>query len=388
MGRIMVLRTILTAAGALALCSASAFADLAISGQDGKQVRAGDGLPMVPTPDSVAMIEFSSAKAPKVIGILNVCSTQMGPPSAIAVAPDYSFALATCPQKFGPDKKLVPENTVSVIGLDDPTKPKLLQTVQAGMGATGIYLDKKLRFALVTGTGDDTITLFTIKDRQLTQASQIKLEAKAEPRDVIIAPDGKTAYALRFGDGKVTRLAINGDQLSRVSDYAVGVNPDGGSLTHDGRYLIVNNFGGFSTTAKGSAATTVTDTRTGKVTYAVEVGALPEAVVLSPDGKTVALVIGNGSATVRNAANYNSVFGKLSLFSVGKGTLTHIADAQLGHACQGAVWSDDGKRLLVQCSVERDIRVFDFDGKALTERPEAALSMVSRPGAMVTAKTR
>ncbi|MEO7054209.1 MAG: YncE family protein, partial [Rhizomicrobium sp.] len=118
------------------------------------------------------------------------------------------------------------------------------------------------------------------------------------------------------------------------------------------------------------------------------VGALPEAVVLSPDGKYVALVIGNGSATVKTAANYNIVFGKLSLFKVGAGTLTHIADAQLGHACQGAVFSDDGKRLLVQCSVERDIRVFDFDGKALTERPEAALKMVSRPGAMVTSKTR
>src|ERR1700712_1875345 len=126
-------------ATALVLMPAAAFADLAISGQDGKQVRAGDGLPMVPTPDSVAMIEFSSAKAPKVIGSINVCSTQMGPPSAIAVSPDYSFVLATCPQKFGPDKKLMPENTVSVIGLDDPTKPKVLQTVQAGMGATGVY---------------------------------------------------------------------------------------------------------------------------------------------------------------------------------------------------------------------------------------------------------
>jgi len=383
----MALRTIL-AATVLIFTPVAAFADLAISGQDGKQVRAGDGLPMVPTPDSVATIEFSSAKAPKVIGILNVCSTQMGPPSAIAVAPDYSFALATCPQKFGPDKKLVPENTVSVIGLDDPTKPKLLQTVQAGMGATGIYLDKKVRFALVTGTGDDTITLFTIKDRELTQASQIKLEAKAEPRDVIIAPDGKTAYALRFGDAKVTKLAIKGDQLSRVADFDVGVQPDGGSISHDGRYLFVNNFGGAPTTTKGVGATTITDTRTGKITYAVEVGALPEAVVQSPDGKYVALVVGNGSATVRNAPNYNSVFGKLALFEVGKGTLGHIADAKLGHACQGVVFSDDGKRLLVQCSVERDIRVFDFDGKTLTERPEAALSMVSRPGAMVTAKTR
>jgi DNA-binding beta-propeller fold protein YncE len=381
------MRAILLAT-ALTLVPMAAFADLAISGQDGKQVRAGDGLPMKPTPDSISVISYSSSTAPKVIGTLGVCGTILGPPLAITMAPDYSFALATCPQKFGPDNKLVPENTVSVIGLDDPTRPRLLQTVQAGTGATGIFLNKKASMALVTGTGDDTITLFTIKDRQLTQTSQVKLEAKAEPRDVIIAPDGKTAYALRFGDAKVTKLAIKGDQLSRVTDFDVGVQPDGGSISHDGRYLFVNNFGGAPTTTKGVGATTITDTRTGKITYAVEVGALPEAVVQSPDGKYVAVVVGNGSATVRNAPNYNSVFGKLALFEAGKGSLSHIADAKLGHACQGVVFSDDGKRLLVQCSVERDIRVFDFDGKTLTERPEAALSMVSRPGAMVTAKTR
>jgi DNA-binding beta-propeller fold protein YncE len=375
-------------ATALILTPVAAFADLAISGQDGKQVRAGDGLPMVPTPDSVAAIEFSSTKAPKIIGILNVCSTQMGPPSALALAPDYSFVLATCPQKIGPDNKTSPENIVSVIGLDDPTHPKLLQTVHAGMGATGIYIDRKATIALVTGTGDDTITLFTIKDRQLTQTAQVKLEAKAEPRDVLIAPDGITAYALRFGDGKVTKLAIKGDQLSRVTDFDVGVQPDGGSISHDGRYLFVNNFGGAPTTTKGNGATTVTDTRTGKIVDAVEVGALPEDVVQSPDGKYIALVVGNGSATVKTAKNYDTVFGKLAIFRARQGKLEHVTDAKLGHACQGVVWSDDGKRLLVQCSVERDIRTFDFDGKALTERPEAALPMVSRPGVMVTDKTR
>jgi DNA-binding beta-propeller fold protein YncE len=312
----------------------------------------------------------------------------MGPPSALALAPDYSFVLATCPQKIGPDNKTSPENIVSVIGLDDPTHPKLLQTVHAGMGATGIYINRKATIALVTGTGDDTITLFTIKDRQLTQTAQVKLEAKAEPRDVLIAPDGTTAYALRFGDGKVTKLAIKGDQLSRVTDFDVGVQPDGGSISHDGRYLFVNNFGGAPTTTKGNGATTVTDTRTGKIVDAVEVGALPEDVVQSPDGKYVAVVVGNGSGTVKTAKNFDTVFGKLAVFKVGKGKLEHVTDGQLGHACQGAVWSDDGKRLLVQCSVERDIRTFDFDGKALTERPEAALPMVSRPGVMVTAKTR
>ena len=374
-------------ASALVLTPVAAFADLAISANDGKQVRAGDGLPMVPTKDSVAIIAFSSISAPKVIGTIGLCGTIMGPPSSVAVAKDYSFALVTCPQKIGPDGKNLPENKVNVIGLDDPTHPRLLQTVEAGVGATGIFLNRKGTVALVTGTGDDSITLFTIKDRTLTKGSDVKLDAKAEPRDVIIAPDGKTAYALRFGDAKVTKLSIDGDKLSRVADYGVGINPDGGTLTSDGRYLLNNNFGGMpGKTNKG--ATLVLDTKTGQVTDVQEVGALPEDIVLSPDNKFAAAVVGNGSATVRNAKNYDTVFGKLAIFKVGKGKLEPVTDAQLGHACQGAVWSDDGKRLLVQCSVERDIRTFDFDGKVLVPRPEMTLQFESRPGAIATAKTR
>ena len=35
----------------------------------------------------------------------------------------------------------------------------------------------------------------------------------------------------------------------------------------------------------------MTDTSNGKITYAVEVGALPEAAVLSPDGRHVAVLV-------------------------------------------------------------------------------------------------
>lgn len=382
----MALRTILLAT-ALALSPMAAFADLAISANDGKQVRAGDGLPMKPTPDSVSIIAFSSADKPVVIGDIKVCGTMIGPPVAVAVAPDYSFALSACPQTIDDANKLHPTDTVAVIGLDDPTHPRLLQTVHAGMGATGVFMNRKATIALVTGTADETITLFSIKDRQLTEKAQIKLEAKAEPRDVIMAPDGKTAWALRFGDGKVTKLTIDGDRLSRATDYAVGKQPDGGIVTADGRYLINNNFGGVpGHTDKG--ATSVLDTRTGQIVDVQEVGALPEHVVLSPDNKYLAVVVGNGSATVRNAPNYNSVFGKLVIFRLDKGKLIHVTDGQLGHACQGAVWSDDSKSLLVQCSVERDIEYFHFDGSALTKDDSATLKFESRPGAIVTAKTR
>jgi len=371
-------------ASALILAPVAASADLAVSGNDGKQVRAGDGLPMKPTPDSVSVISFSSGAAPKVIGNVAACGTILGPPLAVAVAPDYGFALTTCPQKVGADGKNVADNHVQVIGLDDPTKPKILQTVEAGAGATAVAISHKGDIALVTGVGDDSITLFTIKDRNLTQGSQVKLDAKAEPRAVFIARDGKTAWALRFGDGKATKLAIKGSALSRVADYDVGVQPDGGALTADGRILIINDFGGVKDkTDKG--ATVMLDTRSGKLIDVQEVGALPEHVAISPDGKFAAIVVGNGSATVRNAKNYDSVFGKLVIFDIAKGKLEHVSDTQLGHACQGAVWTADGKRLLVQCSVERDIRTYDFDGKAAVEKPELRLTFESRPGAMAVA---
>jgi DNA-binding beta-propeller fold protein YncE len=370
-------------ASALVLTPVAAFADLAVSGNDGKQVRAGDGLPMVPTPDSIAVISYSSADAPKVIGTLAVCGTILGPPLAITMAPDYSFALATCPQKIGADGKNVADDHVNVIGLEDPTHPRLLQTVEAGAGATAIAL--RGNTVLVTGVGDDSVTLFTVKDRTLTQGSQVKLEAKAEPRAVFIARDGKTAWALRFGDGKVTRLKIDGTALSRVADYDLGVQADGGALTADGRFLIANMFGGVpGKTDKG--ATVMFDTKANRLVDVQEVGALPEHVAISPDGKFAAIVVGNGSATVRNGKDYDTVFGKLVIFAIAKGRLEHVTDAALGHACQGAVWSADAKRLLVQCSVERDIRTLDFDGKTLTAHPEMTLKFESRPGAIATGR--
>ena len=369
-------------AGLVALGTASAaMADLAVSGNDGKQVRAGDGLPMTPTPDSISVIAFSSMSKPAVIGEIEACGTLLGPPVAIAVAADSSFALAACPQTLAADAKKVASNQVNVIGLDNPTRPALLQTVEAGEGATAVAINRAGTLALVTGVGDDTITLFAIKDRELTQLSQVKLDAKAEPRDVMFAPDGKTAWALRFGDGKATKLAVGKNTLTRVADYDAGTQPDGGSITADGRYLIVNAFGGVpGRTDKG--ATLMIDTRSGKITDVQEVGALPESVNIAPGDKYVAIVVGNGSATVLKAKNFNEVFGKLVIFRPVKDKLEHVTDAQLGHACQGAVWSADAKRILVQCSVERDIRTFDFDGKSAVEQPDLRLTFVSRPGAM------
>jgi hypothetical protein len=370
-------------AAALAFFAGAAHADLAISANDGKQVRDDKG----PTKDTVSVIAFGSGK-PMVIGTVEAPASMIGPPTALAVAPDYSFALVACGQKLGAGNKLSLDDVVSVIGLDDPTHPKLLQTVHSGAGAMGVSMNRKMTMAMVAASGEDAIYVYSIAGRQLTQVGKVQLEAKSEPRDVIIAPDGKSAYVVRWDDGKLTRLAISGTKVAVAGDIVTGVNTDGGAISNDGRYLFNTAFGGTPMSTAKVGAISTTDLKSFKQVAAAEVGNGTENLTLSGDGKYIAVTILNGSAGVRSAPNFATVTGKLKLYHVDGPKLSFVAEADSGHNCQGTTFSDDNKTVLMQCATEKEIEVFHFDGKALTRDMGATLTFDNRPGAIATNKTR
>src|ERR1700744_1360965 len=70
--------------------TACAGAQIAVSGNDGKQVRAGDDPPGM-RPDSVAVIDLNHYP-PKILGSVNAPASMIGPPDAVAVAADSSYA--------------------------------------------------------------------------------------------------------------------------------------------------------------------------------------------------------------------------------------------------------------------------------------------------------
>ena len=191
---------------------------------------------------------------------------------------------------------------------------------------------------------------------------------------------------VRFGDGKLSTLAIDKTEVRRAGEITVGINPDGAVISRDGRYLYNSNFGGTPLSGPAGAVSTV-DLAKGEMVAAIPVGPTPEHVALSPDGKYLAAVIGNGSAFTRTAANFAEVTGRLKVFRAGGATLAPIAEAPIGHNCQGAAFSDDNRTILVQCAVEKTIAAFRFDGTVLTP-VDAALSFDGRPGAIATAKSR
>ena len=64
----------------------------------------------------------------------------------------------------------------------------------------------------------------------------------------------------------------------------------------------------------------------------------------------------------------------LQIYSIKGTNLTKIAQAKVGHWRQGAAFSKNNKTVVIQCMVEKNLQVFNFDGHRLKPAGTVALS--------------
>ncbi len=74
------------------------------------------------------------------------------------------------------------------------------------------------------------------------------------------------------------------------------------------------------------------DLRTNALAHSIEVGATPETVSLSPDGKMLAVVVANNASVQKRAANYATTHGLLRIYRVNNGALTP-GEPFAAHSC-------------------------------------------------------
>lgn len=384
-------KTGIAALGLLLVLCGAANAEIAVSANDGKQMKAGDNV-TGPQPDSISVLNISGNQV-KVIGSVAAPAAMIGPPAAVAVSKDSRFALVTVCQKLD-GMNLLPDDLVEVVDLADPAHPRVVQTAHAGPGASGVSISPDGKLALVANTEDDTVTVFSLNGEHLTRIGQLQFPAKSRPTDVVFTPDGKTAIAVRQAASQLEVLSVSGTQVKDSGrSFSPGRSPYGAVVTHDGKYVINTNLGG-ANPAPGAAPTphqgtiSMTDLATGRLVASVVVGPTPEHVVISADGRYIAVVVANGTASVRSDPNFDKVLGLLKVFAVGDGTLTLVAQADTGHWGQGATISRDNRLILLQLAAEREIEVFRFDGKTLVQDKNATIPMGARPGSIATAFSR
>jgi DNA-binding beta-propeller fold protein YncE len=388
---------------ALGFSAGAAQAQLAVSANDGKQPQLGQP-PSDVKPDSVAVIDLGHYP-PRTVGTVQVPVSMIGPPTSIAVSRDGGFAIVTASQKLDPadPTKFILDDKVSVIDLRDPAHPAVVQRLTAGAGATGVAINRAGTLALVASTGEGTISIYTIAGKRLTPAGKLQLDPAPGPVDVAISPDGKTALVTQRRGNSIWRLAIAGTNVTNTGiAYQTGGNPYGSVFSRDGKFAYNTNLLGNTlapppgTTPPGGGGgggpprigtITVIDLTRNVVANTVEVGPTPEHVSISPNGKYIAVTVVNGSSANPTSANYNP-FGLLRVYRIKGPLLAEVAQARTGRWGQGAAWSKDGRTILQQGAVAREIEVYRFDGKTLTRDMNATLHFDTRPGAISTALSR
>ncbi len=371
----------------LSLVPACAWAGLAVSLNDGKQLQKGEAAGI--TPDSVSVIDLGKYP-PRVIGNVRVPASMIGSPNAVVVSENEKFAIVTAAQKVNPadPMKPLPDDRVSLIDLSDPTKPKVLQTVQAGAQASGVAMNRAENLVLVASRVEGAVIVFTLAGGKLTRVGKVELGKTSEVTDVVFAPDGRRAYVTAWTAPAVFELAVDGSKVTRTRQIATGRSSYGATITPDGNWLINTNVGGAMTGEDKTGTIAMVDLKSFRQVLSLPVGKTPEHATLSPDGKHLLVVLANGAANTKTDPTYGKVRGILKIFAVGRGSLKEVAQTPSCHWNQGAAWSDDGKVILAQCATERAIEVYRFNGKSLTRDDKATIAFESRPGSVATRHSR
>ncbi|MET4171970.1 YncE family protein [Bradyrhizobium sp. RT4b] len=363
----------------------AAHAEIVVTANDGKMMLE-NGNAVVrkqPLPDTVSVIDLTDG-ALKLLGEVPAPASVVGPPPSVAIAPDGSLALVTGAMKLDPadTTKTVPDDKLSVIDLKS-SPPKVLATLQAGPGAAGVSINRAGTLALVANRSEGTVSVFAISGNTLTAGGKIQLgDAKSGPSHVVFSRDGATALVTRDGDSKISLLSVDGTKVEYTKrDLSAGIRPYDIDLTGSA-VAVVGNVGASS----GDSDTISLIDMTAKpirVVTTVTVGQTPEAVKMSPDGSHVAVTVMNGSNKPSASPFFND-FGLLKVYKISGTDLTPVAEAKIGHWCQGMVWSKDSKHVVAQCMVENELIAFSFDGKTLTRT--STLKLQVSPAGIRTAE--
>jgi YVTN family beta-propeller protein len=122
-----------------------------------------------------------------------------------------------------------------------------------------------------------TVSLVRTADGQVLDEQPVG----RHPQAIALAPDGRTLLVSSRDDGRVLRLVVQGERLTKGDAIHVGFHPHGLAIAPDGRTAYV--------ACTASAEVAVLDLQANRVLRRIAVGRWPRHLALSPDGSRLAV---------------------------------------------------------------------------------------------------
>ena len=184
---------------------------------------------------------------------------------------------------------------------------------------------------------------------------------------VVFTPDGKRALALKSPDNKVALLDIDGDKVSYnkldIPTYAFPYNV---VVSPDSKLAITADNGNGGSSDGSLDAVTVIDLE-GAHPHAiahVTVGDAPEGLAMSPKGDLVAALNVDGSNMKQ--AWFHHPNGSVTILRIQGKTVTPVATVEVGAFPEPMAFSPDGRYLYVGNYADQDFSILKVDGTNVT----------------------
>ncbi len=348
-------------------CPEMVQAQIVLAGSENK-IDLSSGKPIVSIdadPDAISIIDFAQFP-PRVHHIHGIPNSVIGPPSNIAITPDGKVALISSSLKLDRDADdgYSPDTLIQVLDLHS-RPPKVVGEARVGRQPSGISITPDGRYALVANRADGTITLLSISGVHIKPVQTVKVgEDDEQVSDVAISPNG--TLVLASVGNHLAVLMLNGDKLV-VTDRKLSVcgNPYRTVITSDGQLGLTAGSGQGSPDIDALTIVDLTEDPIRTIDY-VPLGFGPESFGVSPDGTLIAMMLMNGS-NVPADDPLRTENGLLLLLARRDKTYIPVQRIPIGRITQGAAFSSDGKYLLVECHVSREIWVFRVSGESVED---------------------
>jgi DNA-binding beta-propeller fold protein YncE len=342
-----------------------------LAGNDEKLLWDDDGKPVLSPPgkDSVLIVDLANPEEPKIVANLPLKNSVVGPPVNLDIDPTGSIALVADSidvTKEGDTLKQGPDNKVYVIDLK-ASPPKLVATVIAGKQPSGLSISPNGKLALVANRGDNSIGVLSI------QGTEVKLIDTVPMGDVVshvaFTPDGKRALATKFPAHKVAILDVADDKVTyNKLDLPTGLWPYNVAVAPNGSFALTadNGNSGASDGNVDTVSVADLDASPPRIIDRVVVGDGPEGLAISPKGDIAVAVILRGSNASKKAFFYNKN-GSVSVLRIDGKKLTKTQDVVVGGLPEAAVFTPDGKYILVGNYLDKDFSILKVDGGSVMD---------------------
>jgi DNA-binding beta-propeller fold protein YncE len=359
---------------AILLCSASlnlAYAKpFMIVGNDEKVWWDDDGKTVLSAPgkDTVLIVDLANPEDPKIVATLPMKNSIVGPPVNVDIDQSGSIALVADSVdviKDGDALKQVPDNKVNVIDLKS-SPPKLAATVDVGKQPSGLNIAPSGKMALVANRGDNSVSVLSINGTDVKVTDTIAFPDSVA--HVTFTPDGKRALAVRFAAHKVSMLDVAGDKVTyNKVDLATGQWPYNVVVTPNGKLALTSDNGGAGSSDGSVDTTSVIDLEANppRIIDRVVVGDGPEGLAVSPKGDVAVAAILRGS-NMKNAY-FHQKNGSISVLKIDGKKVTKTQDIEVGGLPEAALFTPDGKYLLVGNYMTQDFSILKVNGSKVTD---------------------